>query len=82
MSTADLLGLDDEDPDNMGRASWPTTHPTTPSVRTISEPAFRDRALLVEFLRDGKLVYNLPDIEAIRKQRIADAHGSTPACAA
>jgi nicotinate phosphoribosyltransferase len=29
-------------------------------------------SLLVDVLKDGKLVYDLPDIEAIRQQRIAD----------
>jgi nicotinate phosphoribosyltransferase len=28
--------------------------------------------LPVDVWRDGKLVYDLPDIEAIRKQRVAD----------
>jgi nicotinate phosphoribosyltransferase len=71
-ATADLLALHDEDPANMDRiiAHHPSDHTIMRSLNSagISEIEL----LMVEVLRDGKLVYDLPDIEAIRQQRIAD----------
>jgi nicotinate phosphoribosyltransferase len=68
----DLLSLDDEDPRTMpailAHHSFDHTkfREITQGDITLVEP------LLVEVLRDGKLVYNLPTLEQIREQRRAD----------
>ncbi len=71
-ATADLLSLDDENPNEMGVIALrhPTDHTKhrTLEVKELSEI----EPLLVDVLVDGKLVYDLPDIEAIRRQRVAD----------
>ncbi len=71
-ATADLLGLVDEDPAGMERivARHPSDHTL---MRTIGRESLSEvEPLYVEVLREGKLVYDLPDIEAIRTQRIKD----------
>ncbi|MEO5953483.1 MAG: nicotinate phosphoribosyltransferase [Chloroflexia bacterium] len=77
-ATADLLALHDEDPTSMDRiiARHPSDHTIMRSINksTISEI----EPLMVEVLRDGKLVYDLPDIEAIRQQRIVDVERLDP----
>lgn len=71
-ATADLLSLADEDPPGMTRLTLrhPADHTRFRhlSVGEISaiEP------LHVEILRQGRLVYELPDLPAIRQQRMAD----------
>jgi nicotinate phosphoribosyltransferase len=71
-ATADLLSLDDEDPRSMG--SIVLRHPTDHTKHRIlaAGEISEFESLLVDVLRDGKLVYELPDIEAIRRQRKAD----------
>ena len=72
MATADLLGLEGEDPASMERivAHHPSDHTI---MRTVTRSDLSQvEPLLVDIWREGKLVYNLPDIEAIRKQRVAD----------
>ncbi len=71
-ATADLIGLDDEDPCHMPEVVL--RHPTDYAKRRMLAAAEISDAesLLVEVLREGKLVYDLPDLEAIRHQRQAD----------
>ena len=73
-ATADLLSLDDEDPRKMGPICLrhPTDH-TKHRVLAAGEVS-EVESLLVDVLKDGKLVYDLPDIEAIRQQRMADVN--------
>lgn len=71
-ATADLLGLQDEDPRRMERIVL--RHPldyTKSRILTRAEISSIE-PLLVDILRDGKLVYELPSIEQIRAQRVAD----------
>jgi nicotinate phosphoribosyltransferase len=71
-ATADLIGLDDEDPHQMEQICMrhPTDHTKT---RTLLSSQIREvEPLLVEVLRDGRLVYELPTLEAMRAQRQAD----------
>ncbi len=73
---ADLLSLDDEDPREMDEVVL--HHPTEHTVfRTLKQDDFEDgiseiEPLLVDVLRDGKLVYDLPAIEDMRARRDAD----------
>ena len=71
-ATADLLSLDDEDPHEMEtiilqHVSDHTKH------RTLSRAEVKEiEPLLVEVWQEGKLVYNLPSLEAIRERRRQD----------
>ena len=71
-ATADLLSLDEEDP----RQITPLVlHHATDytKVRSLAQSSIsRIEPLLVDVLREGKLVYDLPTIEQMREQRIAD----------
>jgi nicotinate phosphoribosyltransferase len=71
-ATADLLSLEDENPSLM--KSIHLRHPTDHTKhRTMAGGEVSQvECLLVDVLKDGKLVYDLPDIEAIRQQRLAD----------
>ncbi|MGC9523763.1 MAG: nicotinate phosphoribosyltransferase, partial [Anaerolineae bacterium] len=71
-ATADLLGLSDEEPEKM--APLVLRHPTDHSVRRelSSDEVSKVEPLLVDVLRDGKLVYDRPTIEGIRERRKAD----------
>jgi nicotinate phosphoribosyltransferase len=72
MATADLLGLEGEDPGSMERivAHHPSDHTI---MRTIARADLSQvEPLLVDVWRDGRMVYDLPDIDAMRKQRVAD----------
>ncbi len=73
-ATADLLSLDDEDPRAMRTITLrhPTDH-TKHRVLAAGEVS-EVESLLVNVLKEGKLVYDLPDIEAIRQKRIADVN--------
>lgn len=77
-ATADILALQDEDPANMERiiARHPADHMRARSIprSTISEI----EPLLVDIMRDGRRVYDMPDIEAIRQQRMADVERLDP----
>jgi len=71
-ATADLLGLDDEDPREMEHIllHHPTEHTT---YRTLSRDDVSEiEPLKVDILKDGKLVYALPSIEQMRERRLAD----------
>ena len=71
-ATADLLTTEDEDPRKGGTLllCHPSDHTKS---RTLERDAITEiEPLLVEILRDGKLVYDLPSIEAMRERREQD----------
>ncbi len=71
-ATADLLALADEEP----AQSDPLTlrHPSNETLfRTVERQSLaRIEALQVDILREGRLVYEFPPLEAVRQQREAD----------
>lgn len=71
-ATADLLALDEEEPQRMERILL--QHPTDHTKhRTLSQDHISEiEGLHVEVLRDGRLVYDLPPMEALRQNRIND----------
>jgi len=71
-ATADLLSLPDEDPGHMDQVTL--HHPSDHTrIRTLPQHEIAEaEPLLVDILREGKLVYDLPSIEAIRRRREAD----------
>ncbi len=71
-ATADLLSLDDEDPRQMEKLRL--HHPTEHAVRrTLARSEIKEiEPLLVDVLREGELVYDLPTIDEMREQRKAD----------
>jgi nicotinate phosphoribosyltransferase len=78
IATADLLSLHDEDP-----SAWDTVtlhHPSDHTkFRTLTRIGIsRIEPLHVEVLRNGKLVYDLPSIEAMRAQRTSDLEHLDP----
>jgi nicotinate phosphoribosyltransferase len=71
-ATADLLSLEDEDPNRMGRIllHHPTQHT---KYRTLKRDEMSEaEPLLVDILQEGKLVYDLPSIQDMRERRQAD----------
>lgn len=77
-ATADLLSLADEDPRNMPEIVL--RHPTDHTkFRVLTQDDISEiEPLLVEVLREGKLVYDLPSIEEMRRCRIADVDRLDP----
>jgi nicotinate phosphoribosyltransferase len=77
-ATADLLSLDDEDP----RQMEPITlrHPSNHArFRILARDSVAEiEPLLVEVLKEGKLVYDLPSIDALRQRRQADVNRLDP----
>ncbi len=77
-ATADLVGLDDEKPERMDPITLhhPYEHTMIRSLKLaeISEI----EPLSVEILREGKLVYDLPDLDEIRLRRNADLERLDP----
>jgi nicotinate phosphoribosyltransferase len=72
MATADLLSLDDEDPRKM---EWIILrHPSDHTKYRIlnHDGVTKIEPLLVEILREGNLMCNLPSMEEMRRQRQAD----------
>jgi nicotinate phosphoribosyltransferase len=71
-ATADLLGLDDEDPRQMAQIllHHPTEHTTYRVLR--QDDVAEIETLLVDVLQEGKLVYDRPSIEEMRQRRQAD----------
>lgn len=71
-ASADLLSLDDEDPREMERVTMrhPSDHAKSRTVDRTAVPECEP--LLVEVMREGKLVYDQPDLEAMRANRAAD----------
>ena len=78
-ATADLLSLHDEHPDEMTQPLV-LRHPTDRTKYRTLQPSGVSRVtpLLVEILRGGTLVYNLPSIEEIRRHRDADLEALDP----
>jgi nicotinate phosphoribosyltransferase len=71
-ATADLLSLEDEDPRDMDRVvlQHPTDHTRR---RTLARDEIAQiEPLLVDVLQEGRLVYDLPTLEAMRERRRAD----------
>jgi nicotinate phosphoribosyltransferase len=71
-ATADLLSLEDEDPRQMPHVTL--HHPADHTrCRTLEQEEIAEaEPLLVDVLREGRLVYELPMIEAMRQRREAD----------
>ncbi len=71
-ATADLLSLDDEDPGKL--ESLTLHHPSSHSkFRTLKQAELSlIEPLFVDVLEEGRLVYDLPDIESMRHQRNMD----------
>ena len=71
-ATADLLSLDDEDPREM--TDIVLQHPTDHTRhRTLRRDEVEEiEPLLIDVLKDGQLVSDLPTVEAMRAQRRAD----------
>ena len=77
-ATADLLSLDDESPEEMQEIAL-----HHPSQHTKYRTLARDdisyiEPLLVDVLRQGKLVYDLPPIEEMRERRQEDVERLDP----
>ena len=77
-ATADLLSLDDEDPRQMERILL--HHPTAHGIYRVldREEVSQVKPLLVDILRQGRLVYDLPSIEEMRARRRADVERLDP----
>lgn len=75
---ADLISLDDEDPKELDPLilHHPTKHTAFRSLR--QHEISNIEPLLVEILRDGKLVYELPSIEQMRERRQVDLEKLDP----
>lgn len=71
-ATADLLGLQDEDPAQM--RTLELCHPTDREIRRRIGPndLGRTEPLLVDVIRDGKIVHEQASIEEMRKRRDYD----------
>ncbi len=71
-ATADLLSLDDEEPGEMERLLL--RHPSDHTEwRSLNQNQITEiEPLLVDIIREGKLVYDLPSTEEIRDQRRRD----------
>ncbi len=77
-ATADLIGLQGEDPRQMTQVTLrhPTDHAKYRDM--AAEEISEVEPLLVEVLREGKLVYELPGIEGMRALRQADVERLDP----
>jgi nicotinate phosphoribosyltransferase len=77
-AVADLLSIHDEDPRKLDPLVL--RHPTEPTAqRTIDQDRISGiEPLLVEVLREGRLVYELPPLETIREQRDHDLNRLYP----
>lgn len=77
-ATADLLSLDSENP-----ATWERVVLRHPIDRTKCRGLSRDELaqvepLLVDVLREGRLVYDLPSVDQMRERRSADVERLDP----
>ena len=77
-ATADLLSLDDENPREMNPLLL--QHPTEQMKRrTLAQKEISEiEPLLVEVMKEGRLVYDLPTIEDMRRRRQADVERLDP----
>ena len=71
-ATADLIALDEEEPQQMETIllRHPTDH--TKHRRLTKSHISQIEPLHIEVLRDGRLVYDLPPMESLRQNRIND----------
>jgi len=71
-ATADLLSLDEEDPREMEQIVL--HHPTEKlTYRILQQDKISEvEPLMVEVLKEGKLVYDLPSVKEMRQRRQAD----------
>jgi len=77
-ATADLLSLDEENPREMARIllHHPVEHAT---YRTLDRDDVSEiEPLLIDIVREGELVYDLPSIDAMRERRQADVDRLDP----
>ncbi|NJM05404.1 nicotinate phosphoribosyltransferase [Candidatus Gracilibacteria bacterium] len=72
LATADLIGLEDEEPQALSRLVLHHPSDYTRSRTLDQRDITTIEALLIDVVRDGKLVYQSPSIEAMRAQRNAD----------
>lgn len=71
-ATADLLSLQDEDPRKMDRIALRHASDQT-KFRILEQRAISEiEPLLVQYLDEGRLVAELPDLESLRARRVAD----------
>jgi nicotinate phosphoribosyltransferase len=77
-ATADLLSLDDEDPRQMEQITLRHSSDHTKYRTLTHEDIAETEPLLVDVLKEGKLVYDLPSIEEIRERREADVRRLDP----
>lgn len=77
-ATADLLSLDDEDPHGWDEILF--RHPTDHAkFRTLEQNEIANiEPLLIPVLENGKLIYDIPDIPAMRQQRDNDMERLDP----
>jgi nicotinate phosphoribosyltransferase len=77
-ATADLIGLEEDDPQHMDPIEL--RHPIEPSKyrRLEQEEISKVEPLLVEVLKEGERVYTLPTLEQIREVRQADIEHLDP----
>ena len=77
-ATADLIGQEDENPQQSDQIVL--RHPTDHTkLRSLKQDQLSEiEPLLVEVLREGKLVYELPTIEMMRARREADVERLDP----
>jgi nicotinate phosphoribosyltransferase len=77
-ATADLIGLDDENFEELDRIVL--RHPFEYSkMRSLHrQEVSKIEPLLVEVLREGRLVYDMPDLDQIRAQRNSDIERLDP----
>ncbi len=77
-ATADLLTMEDEEPGDQEQITL--YHPSQPSkYRDLPRKSVTEvEALLIDILRDGKLVAELPPIEDLRARRDADVQRLDP----
>lgn len=71
-ATADLLSLEDEDPRAMDQIALRHASDHTKSRILRRDEAQEIEPLLVEILREGRQVYELPSVEEMRAHREAD----------
>jgi nicotinate phosphoribosyltransferase len=78
-ATADLLCLEQEDPRNMKKIVLRKPIDCTTKGRVLNrEDVSEIEPLLIDVMKDGKRVYELPGIEELREQRKADIEHLDP----
>ena len=80
-ATADLLGLEDEDPRQADQLVLRHPMDHTKYRVILKQDIAHIEELLVEVLREGKLVYDLPSLQEMREHRNRDVELFDPASA-